>query len=90
MILREAIEKSGYRWQDHGPTLPDAMMDIFKQTGVDVYDPATGITFKRLDILAAVDQVMVPEPGATMFLIGGLLSIITIVTGRSCRRMHKA
>ncbi len=57
MILREAIEKSGYRWQGDGPTLPDAMMAIFKKTGANVYDPATGLDFKRLDLRAAVKHV---------------------------------
>jgi hypothetical protein len=57
MILREAIEKSGYVWKADGPTLPDAMMAIFKRTGVDIHDPGTGLDFKRLDLLAAVDHV---------------------------------
>ena len=57
MILRKAIDRSGYRWQNDGPTLPDAMMAIFQRTGVDVRDPATGLDFKRLDLRAAVEQV---------------------------------
>ena len=34
------------------------MMHIFQQTGVPVTDPATGHTFRRLDLLAAVQDVM--------------------------------
>jgi hypothetical protein len=58
MILREAIEKSGYKWQVDGKNLPEAMMKIFQQTGVSVTDPATGRTFRRLDLHAAVQHVM--------------------------------
>ena len=57
MVLREAIEKSGYNWKADGKTIPDAMMAIFKKTGVDIHDPGTGLDFKRMDLLAAVDHV---------------------------------
>lgn len=58
MILREAIEKSGYDWKQDGATLPEAMMAIFKKTGVDVDDTAgSGFRFKRMDLLSAVDYV---------------------------------
>lgn len=57
MILREAIAISGYRWEAHGETLPDAMMALFQATGVEVSDDATGLTFRELDLLAAVDHV---------------------------------
>lgn len=57
MILREAIEKSGFDWQREGKNLPEAMMAIFKKTGVEVADPATGLSFRRPNLLAAVDYV---------------------------------
>ena len=57
MILREAIEKSGYEWKADGETLPDAMMAIFKKTGNVIHDPATDITFRELNLLKAVDHV---------------------------------
>jgi hypothetical protein len=57
MVLREAIEKAHYDWRKDGPTLPNAMMAIFKRTGVNASDPPSGQTFKRLDLLAAVDEV---------------------------------
>lgn len=57
MILREAIEKTGYDWKADGKTLPDAMMAIFQQTGVVVEDPATKIAFRRLDLAAALELV---------------------------------
>ena len=57
MILREAIAVSGYRWQDDGETAPDAMMAVFQKTGVVVPDPSTGLVFRELDLLAAVDWV---------------------------------
>jgi hypothetical protein len=57
LILREAIEKAGYDWPRDGKTLPEAMMAIFRKCGVEVYDPATTLRFKRLDLLAAVDHV---------------------------------
>lgn len=57
-ILREAIEKAGYRWQDKGETQPDAMMAIFQETGVPIHDPATGLDFRELDLLSAVECVL--------------------------------
>ena len=57
MILREAIVKSGYRWQEDGTNLPEAMLAILRRTGVPIHDPATNHTFTELDLLAAVDHV---------------------------------
>ncbi|MFH1009545.1 MAG: hypothetical protein V1800_18885 [Candidatus Latescibacterota bacterium] len=58
MTLREAIEKSGYSWPKDGETLPDAMMAIFQRTGGAIHDPGTGLDFRELDLLAAVDHVL--------------------------------
>jgi hypothetical protein len=58
MILREAIEKSSFDWKPYGDTLPDALLAIFQKTGREVKDDKTGLTFKELDLLAAVDLVM--------------------------------
>lgn len=57
MLLREGIEKSGYNWKADGKTLPDAMMAILQKTGKPVEDPATKLTFRRIDLLAAMDHV---------------------------------
>lgn len=57
LLLREAIDKAGYDWKKDGPTLPDAMMAIFQRTGVAVIDPGTKLTFRRLDVKAALDNV---------------------------------
>ncbi len=58
ILLREAIEKSGYDWSADGKTLPDAMMAIFQKTGVEVMDPAVeGRVFRRLDVAAALKHV---------------------------------
>lgn len=62
MILREAIEKSGYDWSGDGATLPDAMMTILQRTGAEVEDPAAaGRMFRRLDLGAAVRSVLDPH-----------------------------
>ncbi|MFK5924919.1 MAG: S8/S53 family peptidase [Verrucomicrobiota bacterium] len=58
MLLREAIEKSEYQWEKDGANLPEAMMSIFQHTGTAVADPATGLTFKRLDVMAALQHVL--------------------------------
>lgn len=58
MILREAIEKSGYDWKRDGNDIARAMMKIFQATGVKVEDKASGQTFRRLDLLAALKRVM--------------------------------
>ena len=56
-ILREAIGEAGYDWPSDGETLPDAMLAIFRKTGVPIHDPDTGLDFRELDLLAAVDHV---------------------------------
>lgn len=58
MILREAIAKSGYDWKPHGPDLASAMMKIFQTTGVEVKDEKCGLSFRRLDLMAALKHVM--------------------------------
>lgn len=58
MLLREAIEKSDYDWKQDGKNLPEAMMAIFQKTGKPVHDPGTNLTFKRLDLVAALELVL--------------------------------
>lgn len=58
MLLREAIEKSGYDWKQHGPDMASAMMKILQTTGVKVEDKASGQAFRRLDLMAALKLVM--------------------------------
>jgi hypothetical protein len=57
MLLREAIEKTGYDWKSDGKTLPDAMLSIMQSTGKPVEDKATKRSYRRLDVLAALDHV---------------------------------
>ncbi len=57
MILREAIEKANYDWKTDGGNLPEAMMAILQKTGKPVPDPATKLTFRRLDLQAALEHV---------------------------------
>lgn len=57
LLLREAIEKSNYNWNQDGRNLPEAMLAIFQQTGVAVEDPGTKRTFRRLSVKAALDHV---------------------------------
>jgi len=57
MILREAIGKANYEWTMDGANLPEAMMAIFQKTGVLADDPATGLKFRRLDLIAALNHV---------------------------------
>jgi hypothetical protein len=61
MILREAIEKSGYDWKQNGPDMASAMMTLFQTTGVKVEDKASGQTFRRLDLMAALQHVLKPR-----------------------------
>lgn len=62
MILREAIEKANYDWKQHAENLPAAMLVIFQKTGKEVTDPGTKLTFRRLDLLAAVEHVFAQTP----------------------------
>lgn len=57
LLLREAIEKSGYDWKQDGPNLPEAMLAILQKTGPAVEDPKTKLTFRRLDVKTALDHV---------------------------------
>ena len=57
MLLREAIEKSGYDWKQDGATVPDAMLAIMQKTGKVVEDKATQRSYRRLDTLAALEHV---------------------------------
>ena len=57
MILREALATTGYRWEDRGATPSEAILSIFRDTGVVVQDPQTGLEFRELDLLSAVDHV---------------------------------
>lgn len=58
ILLREAIEKFGYDWKQYGPNMASAMMKIMQTTGVKVEDKASGQTFRRLDLMAALKHVM--------------------------------
>lgn len=57
MLLREAIQKSGYDWKKHGADIASAMMKIFQTTGVEVKDEKSGLSFRRLDLMAALKRV---------------------------------
>jgi hypothetical protein len=58
MLLREAIDKAGYDWHADGKNLPEAMLKIFQDTGKAVEDPATQRSYRRLDLLAALEKVL--------------------------------
>lgn len=62
MLLREAIEKSGYDWKADGGNLADAMLTILQKTGKTVEDAATKRSFRRLDVRAALDHVFAHAP----------------------------
>ena len=58
MVLREAIEKAQFDWQGLGPSLPEAILEVFKRTGRSVSDPVTGRGYRELDLKAAVDHIL--------------------------------
>jgi hypothetical protein len=57
MILREAIEKTGFTWRDSGAILAEAILTIFQNTGIAIEDRKTNCEFRELDLLAAVHHV---------------------------------
>ena len=57
LLLREAIDKSGYDWKQDGPNRAAAMLTILQKTGTEVHDPTSKLTFRRLDVKAALDYV---------------------------------
>jgi hypothetical protein len=57
ILLREAIDQTEYDWKRDGPNLPEAILKIMQKTGPEVHDPGSGLTFRRLDVAAALDHV---------------------------------
>ena len=57
MLLREAIEKTKYDWKADGKNLPEAMLAILQKSGTLVVDVTTKQTYRRLDVLAALQHV---------------------------------
>ena len=57
LLLREVIDKSGYDWKQDGPNRAAAMLAILQKTGTEVHDPTSQLTFRRLDVKAALDYV---------------------------------
>ncbi|REK20313.1 MAG: hypothetical protein DWQ45_26605 [Planctomycetota bacterium] len=64
ILLREAIQETGYDWSADGPNIAEAMLKIMQQTGVEVHDPGTELTFRRLDLAAALDHVYAHAPAS--------------------------
>ena len=69
ILLREAIQETGYDWRQDGRNIPEAMMAIMQNTGVAVFDPQTRRNYRRLSLLAALDHVFarVKPSNATRF-----------------------
>lgn len=61
MILREAIGKTGYDWKADGKNIAEAMMTIFQKTGRPVDDAATARSYRRLDLMAALEHVFASQ-----------------------------
>lgn len=57
MVIREAIEESGYNWKRDGPTPADAILSIMQQTGVTVEDEASGRSYQRLNLTNALEHI---------------------------------
>lgn len=66
MILREAIERTGYEWTSKASNLPEAMLAIFQETGEKATDEqGTGLDFMVINLLRAVDHVFSGAKGGT-------------------------
>jgi len=57
IILREAVEKTGYDWKKKGRNLPEALLAIMRETGQPVEDTESKHAFRRLDLRAALDHI---------------------------------
>lgn len=57
IVLREAIAESGYDWKQDGSNIAQAILAIMQKTGVNVHDPATKRSYRRLDLSAALGRV---------------------------------
>ena len=56
-MIREAIDKAGYDWKQDGPNMAEAILAIMQESGVKVKDQATGHSYQRLDLAAALAHV---------------------------------
>jgi len=83
VLIRDAIEFFSDDIEGDFPTFQDRVIDLLQSTGQPVYDPASDLTFSRIDIDAALRQVyadygaqvQVPEPGTVMLMIAGMIVI---------------
>lgn len=57
IVLREAITKTDYDWKSASSNISESILAIMQMTGVKVDDPATGQSYQRLDLAAALDHV---------------------------------
>ncbi|MGE0757628.1 MAG: FG-GAP-like repeat-containing protein [Pirellulaceae bacterium] len=62
IVLREAIEETGYHWRQHGDNLAVALLEIMQRTGVPAKDAQTGRSYRRLDLAAALGHVFAESP----------------------------
>lgn len=91
VLIRDAIEYFSDDIEGDYPTFQDRVVDLLQRTGHPIYDPASDLTFSRVDIDAALRQVyaeygaqvQVPEPGTVILMIAGL---IVIGRGQTLRR----
>jgi hypothetical protein len=61
IVLREAIEETGYNWKRDGSTVAEAILAIIQKTGIEVDDEATKRSYQRLDLAAALKPVFAAE-----------------------------
>lgn len=81
VLIRDAIESFTTDIAGDFPTFQDRVVDLLQTTGKPIHDPATGLTFTRLDIDAALHavyaefgaEVSVPEPATLVMMIAGLV-----------------
>ncbi|APZ90467.1 FG-GAP-like repeat-containing protein [Fuerstiella marisgermanici] len=61
IVIREAIEETGYDWKQDGVNIPEAILTLMQKTGVTVHDEATDQDYQRLNLAAALDYIFAAE-----------------------------
>jgi major intracellular serine protease len=79
-LVRDLISAHEPTLEGDFATFQDRFVDIMQQTGVKVDDPAGGLSFARLDLMGALDELSsdyhAPEPASAMVMAAGVFVLL--------------
>ncbi len=79
-LVRDLISAHELTLEGDFATFQDRFVDLMQQTGATVNDPASGLSFSRLDLMGALDELSShyhsPEPASAMVLVTGAFMLL--------------